>query len=94
MTQVVGRECECGQPWLPAVGRYGTTEETRCPACVLRDRLVKIERERDELARYRGDVLAGCDIERGGKLYRQVEVVIGPGITVEGRQRAEEAKRT
>lgn len=53
-----------------------------------------IAAERDELEKFRGDVMAGCDIERGGKLYRQVEVVIGPGITVEGRQRAEEAKRT
>lgn len=30
------RWCACGQPWLPAVGLYGTTEETACQACVLR----------------------------------------------------------
>lgn len=34
-----------------------------------------------ELESFRGDVLAGCDISRGDRLYRQVEVVIGPGKT-------------
>lgn len=37
------RWCACGQPWLPAVGLYGTTEETQCPACILR-RLLAEER--------------------------------------------------
>lgn len=27
------------------------------------------------------DVMAGCDIERNGRLYRQVEVVLGTGLT-------------
>lgn len=35
------RWCACGQPWLPAVGLYGTTEETECPACILRRMLVE-----------------------------------------------------
>lgn len=34
-----------------------------------------------DLESFRGDVLAGCDISRGDRLYRQVEVVIGPGKT-------------
>lgn len=37
--------------------------------------------ENEQAAQCWGDVLAGCDIERGGKLYRQVEVVKGPGKT-------------
>jgi len=37
------RWCRCGQPFLPAVGLYGTAEEQRCQACVLRSVL---ERER------------------------------------------------
>lgn len=41
------RECECGQPWRAAFGLYGTTEETRCQACVLRDMLKRTEAERD-----------------------------------------------
>lgn len=39
------RWCHCGQPWIPAYGLYGTTEETECAACVLR-RLLADERER------------------------------------------------
>ena len=30
---------------------------------------------------FRSDVLAGCDIQRGEVLYRQVRVVLGPGLT-------------
>lgn len=37
--------------------------------------------ERDELQRFRSEVLAGCDIQRGDVLYRQLRVVIGPGLT-------------
>lgn len=37
------RWCHCGQPWIPAAGLYGTTEETECCACVLR-RLLTEER--------------------------------------------------
>jgi len=37
--------------------------------------------ERDALEGFMGDVLAGCDIQRGARLFRQVEVVIGPGKT-------------
>lgn len=33
------RWCGCGQPWIPAVGLFGTTEETECCACVLRQLL-------------------------------------------------------
>jgi len=40
-----------------------------------------MEAERDALEGFMGDVLAGCDIQRGGRLFRQVEVVIGPGKT-------------
>jgi hypothetical protein len=36
------RWCKCNQPWLPAVGLYGTTEETRCQACVLREMLADL----------------------------------------------------
>jgi len=39
------------------------------------------EAERDALEGFMGDVLAGCDIQRGARLFRQVEVVIGPGKT-------------
>ena len=35
------RECVCGQPWRPAGGLYGTTEETQCQACTLRALLAK-----------------------------------------------------
>jgi len=38
------RWCQCGQPWIPAAGLYGTTEETGCAACILR-RLLAQERE-------------------------------------------------
>ncbi len=34
-----------------------------------------------ELEGFRGDVMAGCDIQKGKRLYRQVRVVIGPGKT-------------
>ena len=36
------RWCDCGQPWIPAVGLYGTTEETECPGCVLRRVLTEL----------------------------------------------------
>jgi hypothetical protein len=45
------RECECGQPWRPAAGLYGTTEETRCQACVLREMLQRERAECDVLRR-------------------------------------------
>jgi hypothetical protein len=49
--------CQCGQPWIPAVGLYGTTEETECPACILRRMLAeeraKAMQARDEIARLR-----------------------------------------
>ena len=35
------RWCACGQPWLPAVGLNGTTDETQCQACTLRRLLRK-----------------------------------------------------
>ncbi len=44
------RWCACGQPWLPAAGLYGTTEETQCPGCVLR---AASERDAEELRRLR-----------------------------------------
>jgi hypothetical protein len=34
---------------------------------------------------FRADVMAGADIERNGKLYRQVEVVRGTGKTADER---------
>jgi hypothetical protein len=36
-----------------------------------------------QLLQFYGDVMAGCDVQRGEKLYRQVEVLQGPGATVE-----------
>ncbi len=30
---------------------------------------------------FRDDVMAGCDIQKGDRLYRQVLVVRGPGLT-------------
>ena len=48
------RWCSCGQPWKPAAGLFGTTEETRCHACVLRDRH---KREGDGLGGYLRDIL-------------------------------------
>ena len=35
------RWCRCGQPWIPVLGLYGTTEETECCACVLRRMLAE-----------------------------------------------------
>ena len=43
--------------------------------------VARLEGENYELSCKRGDVMAGCDIQRGDRLYRQVEVVIGPGKT-------------
>ncbi len=43
------RECVCGQPWRPAGGLYGTTEETQCQACTLRALLAKATSQRDDL---------------------------------------------
>ena len=37
--------------------------------------------ELSDLQTFRADVMAGCDIGKGDRLYRQVEVVIGPGLT-------------
>lgn len=45
-----------------------------------------------DLESFRGDVMAGCDIQRGDRLYRQVEVVIGPGQTRD-RMRVVELER-
>ena len=42
-----------------------------------------------DLERFGADVSAGCDIQRGDVLYRQVRVVHGPGITVHEVQLAE-----
>lgn len=39
------RWCACGRPWVPAIGLYGTTEQTRCSACVLQDTVEQL-RER------------------------------------------------
>lgn len=39
---------------------------------VLREHVAKLNRFHDE-------VMAGCDIQKGDRLYRQVPVVIGPG---------------
>jgi len=41
----------------------------------------EMEAEWDALEGFMGDVLAGCDVQRGARLFRQVEVVIGPGKT-------------
>lgn len=37
------RTCKCGQAWKPAQGVFGTTEESTCPACVLRAAKQKLE---------------------------------------------------
>jgi hypothetical protein len=54
------RWCSCGQPWVPAAGLYGTTEETRCPGCVLREACsvkeainIELLTERNQLRRER-----------------------------------------
>lgn len=52
------RVCACGQPWRPAAGLYGTTEETRCHACVLRDLLKRADAEVERLHVQ----LAGCGV--------------------------------
>ena len=53
--------------------------EANCAMAEGRER----ERERADAAEMKlGDYAAGCDIQRGDTLYRQVEVVIGPGKTV------------
>jgi hypothetical protein len=46
-----------------------------------REDLGWMTRDRDDLAGRLADVHAGCDIQRGDTLYRQVKVVIGPGKT-------------
>ena len=51
------RECACGDVWRPAVGLYGTTDETRCCACTLREMLKK-ERDRRERAETAGAHMA------------------------------------
>lgn len=43
------RRCTCGQAWRPAAGLYGTTEETECPACILRKLYAGSERERNKV---------------------------------------------
>ena len=43
--------CDCGQPWLPAAGLFGTTEETQCHGCTLRERLARENVERERLSR-------------------------------------------
>jgi len=51
------RWCKCGQPWKPAAGFWGTTEEAVCHACTLRGMLEKARAERDEARRERDDYL-------------------------------------
>jgi hypothetical protein len=41
------RWCTCGQSWIPAAGLYNTTEEQKCPACVLRSK--RAENRAEEL---------------------------------------------
>ena len=52
------RWCACGQPWVPAAGLFGTTEETQCPGCTLRMMNKKLG---DELEQERVR-LAGCGV--------------------------------
>ncbi len=56
-------------------------EEWLNEAAKLAERAEQAERERGDIEGFMGDVLAGCDIQRGARLFRQVEVVIGPGKT-------------
>ncbi len=60
--------CECGQPWIPAAGLYGTTEETRCCACVLRDMVAALRVERDGAYEHQRDCL-GRILEAVGEVY-------------------------
>ena len=53
--------------------------------------VARLEGENYELSCKHGDVMAGCDIQRGDKLYRQVEVVIGPGKTEDQTRRRSSA---
>ena len=69
------RKCSCGQPWIPASGLYGTTEETQCHACTLRKeldeaRIALASAETDRafmeirlgaMRRAFGDLSAACD---------------------------------
>jgi hypothetical protein len=65
------RWCECGQPWKPAAGLFGTTEETRCPACVLKDMVAELEHKDAEAGELcRADRAANCDHE--DQLHRQL----------------------
>lgn len=41
----------------------------------------KLKMRIKDLETFKAEILAGCDIQRGSVLYRQVPVVIGPGIT-------------
>ena len=51
------RWCACGQPWIPAAGLYGTTDETQCQACTLRGML---SRALDTLAAERAKRCETC----------------------------------
>jgi hypothetical protein len=71
----------CGHeypPGTPASQHELLDEHIRqCPKHPLTAANAQIE----EMQSFVGDVQAGCDIVRGDKLYRQVEVIKGPGLT-------------
>jgi hypothetical protein len=63
---------------------YGRGSTDRATLSDVRRLLATITALKEELAEAEmklGDYAAGCDIQRGDTLYRQVEVVIGPGKT-------------
>lgn len=78
-SQVAPEEC-LGCPTLnrrdPNAQQPGASDERGDKLLILHARLAASEQRL-------GDILAGCDIQRGETLYRQVPVVLGPGITAD-----------
>lgn len=60
--------------------RYMNCEHDKNGWCL--DCVNKIHNEKDELERFKMDVIAGCDIDKGKQgLFRQCKVVLGHGKT-------------
>jgi hypothetical protein len=56
------RWCDCGQPWIPAVGLFGTSDEPSCIACAQKGDFVKLAAEHHKLRDAAHDVSVGLAI--------------------------------
>jgi hypothetical protein len=84
------RWCDCGQPWIPATGLYGTTEETECPGCVLR-RSHTVQVDSDEQVSQLVTELAEAEVRRNVAEQRATRLVerlerIGVIATCDGEE--------